>query len=147
MIRSAPRSRASRRCPAPALLGIVLVLLLCAPGLQAQSVYRWVDAQGRVHYGDPSAAPRGAQAVPGARAFGGASLAAIPGTTAGADAGVAGEADACEEARARLISYQSAGDIVETDALGVERRLDDGRREQLLARTELEVDRACAGRP
>jgi hypothetical protein len=34
-----------------ALLGVVLALLLPGPAA-ADSIYRWQDAQGRVHYGD-----------------------------------------------------------------------------------------------
>lgn len=113
------------------LLAVSAALCLASPA-GAQSVYKWVDAQGRVHYGDPATAPRGADPVTLRR---------------GAPAAASVVPDDCLEARGRLDSYLNAGDIVETDSLGVERALDDDRRAQLLARTELDVERACTAAP
>lgn len=36
---------------------MLLLALLCAGTVQAQSLYRWVDADGKVHYGDRPPAP------------------------------------------------------------------------------------------
>lgn len=46
------------------LLIFILTPLLCLSLSHAQSqtpVYRWVDSQGKVHYGDKASAPRGAR--------------------------------------------------------------------------------------
>ena len=128
-----------RRCGA--------LMLLCVLPLSAVSadaaIYRWVDAQGRVHYGDATTAPRSAEAVPrrGADAPAGAASAVDPTELPVAE--LPPTEQSCEQAQAQYDAYRGADQIVETDSLGVERTMDGAQREQLLARAEMRVSRAC----
>lgn len=124
----------------------VSVLTLTAALAQSPSspaVYRWVDAQGRIHFGDPASAPAGAEVL--------APLtppASAPTAAAVADEGSYALADAAEDCtreRDRLAMLASAERIIETDSLGEQRELTAEAREQLVARTELAVQRLCAG--
>lgn len=136
-----PASR-GRTGLAPLISSLVLATLCLVSPAGAQSVYKWVDAQGRVHFGDPASAPRDADRV--VLRSGGTA----PAPTAGEPADdLSAAPDACRAARDRLDSYLNAGEIIETDSLGVERTLDDDRRAQLLARSELDVERACTAAP
>lgn len=126
----------------PALMRILLPLMCCVLiSLSAQAetaVYRWVDANGRVHFGDPASAPQGARA-----------LRAGPLTTSAAppqpDADPAMAVEACESARTQLNTYQSAERIIESDALGQQREFSGAEREQLIARAEMAAVTACEG--
>lgn len=136
-------------CHAPFCFGrwvslLALLMTAAAPmAVNAATVYRWVDAQGRVHFGDPASAPQHAKPVP-----------ITPGTAVNQPASPPANAPmplpataslVCEQARAQYQAYLSADDIVETDSLGVERSLDDAAREQLIAGAEMSVARACDG--
>lgn len=130
--------------PQRVLLGLLLLLL---PVLaQAQAVYRWVDAQGRVHFGDPASAPSGAKAVQITGSTGVTDVPPPPSPPAlaiespeeGADP------DACLRARAQLSTYQTAERIVETNSIGEEREYTEEAREQLIVRAEIAAQRACA---
>lgn len=129
-----------RRCGA--------MMLLCVLPLSAVSadaaIYRWVDAQGRVHYGDATTAPRSAEAVPQrygtdvpSRAASAVDPTELPVTE------LPPTEQSCEQAQAQYDTYRGADQIVETDSLGVERTMDGAQREQLLARAEMRVSRAC----
>lgn len=139
----------SRWCGALALL---CVLPLSA-GSAASTIYRWEDAQGRVHFGDATSAPSQAKAVPrqiGAEVPEGRAASTPPAELPVTDLQDAPVETPCSQARAQYDAYLNAVEIFETDRLGVERPVDPGRREQLLARAEMEVSRACddaAGAP
>lgn len=122
---------------APACL--LLALVAVSSSVVAQSVYRWVDAEGRTHFGDPASAPPGAKQVPLRTPMG--QTAAVPPTPP------ANSDDACAQARERLATYQSAERIVETDSLGEQREYSPEARERLIALTELEAQRLCSGEP
>lgn len=110
-----------------------LLLLLCSVGAQAERVYRWVDAQGKVHYSDR---PQGnAQAIE-----------IRPGSGAGLAAGVPASgvnAAECQRLSDRLASYRAAQRLVEKNALGQEREYTPEERARLLQLTEQSVQRAC----
>lgn len=124
-----------------AALAILVVLPLSLPlSTAAQSVYRWVDAQGRVHYGDLASAPAGAKPLPQRMP------ATVASTPAPAPPPPAAETpEACAQLRERLATYESAERIVETDSLGEQRELSAESRERLIALTELEAQRLCDG--
>lgn len=119
-------------------LALLLLPLSWPLSAAAQAVYRWVDAQGRVHYGDPASAPPGARPVP---------LRAPPTAAAATPlpSPLPADTDACAQARERLATYESAERIVETDSLGEEREYSPEARERLIALTELEAQRLCSG--
>lgn len=109
---------------------------LCSAALaQEPSIYRWVDADGHVHFGDrpPSVEAEKMKQAAATR------------PPAEADESRAADAAACEAAQARLASYRNADSIVEEDSLGQRRTFDDAQRQQLIARSEQRRDEACAG--
>lgn len=115
-------------------LGMALSLLASRPVLGTGKVYRWVDAQGRVHYGDQPA--NNAQEVPLRES----------GTVRASEPPPAPDqtsAEVCERLRERLETYRSAERIIETDSLGVDREFTAEQREQLIARTEQQVGETC----
>lgn len=121
-----------------AALAILVMLPLTWPlSTAAQSVYRWVDAQGRVHYGDPASAP------PGAKRLSPRTMSTV--ATTPAPLPLPKQAEACVQARERLTRYESAERIVETDSLGEQREFNPEARERLIALTELEAQRLCNG--
>lgn len=110
----------------PLLAALLLAALV--PGVAADGrIYRWVDAQGRVHYGDQPA--RGASEV------------RVPRVDA------SGSPADCDRTRAELDNYRQAKDIVERDALGKERRYTPEERQQLIAITEGKLAAACGAVP
>lgn len=124
------------------LLTLLSCLLLTPHAHADTAVYRWVDANGRVHYGDPASAPQGAQAI---RPLGGANQqqASNPITSAFDESDPAVDEAACHRARTQLSTYQSAERIIESDALGQQREYSGEQREQLIARAEMAARTAC----
>ena len=105
---------------------IVFLLSLClaAPtAVSGATIYRWVDAQGRAHFG-AGQIPDRAMPASGTQA-----------PSASAD---------CEVARQRLQQYRDAESIIEEDALGQRRTLDAVQHAQLLERTQARVRDTCA---
>jgi hypothetical protein len=125
--------------PSAAPIWLMLALLALPSTVAAQSVYRWVDAEGRTHFGDPASAPPGAKQVPLRTPMGQAPAAAHTGPST--------SDEACAQAQERLATYQSAERIVETDSLGEQREYSPEARERLIALTELEAQRICSGEP
>lgn len=119
----------------PLLAALLLAALV--PGVAADGrIYRWVDAQGRVHYGDQPA--RGASEVRVPRVDASGSPAPAAPAISQAD---------CDRTRAELDNYRQAKDIVERDALGKERRYTPEERQQLIAITEGKLAAACGAVP
>lgn len=129
---------------------LVLLLLGCLllPGLaSAGKVYRWVDAQGRVHYGDQPArdarelrqldAPR-----PAASNAAPEQSESEPTADASEDAAAA-RATACTAKREQLKSYETATTLIEKDTLGREREYSSEERAQLVERARGEVQSLC----
>lgn len=116
----------------------VFIALLCAAA-QAGEVYKWVDKDGVVHYGDQpkheaeTVQLRNADAAQGAE----------PET----DQAQAARAAECQRKRAQLESYRNASTIKETDNLGRTREYSSEERERLITLTEQQVAAACAPAP
>lgn len=125
---------------------IIYALIFLMPlTAAAAEVYKWTDAQGRVHYGDR---PRQEDAK---------KVAVNPGSGDGG-AGAQKEATAheqlkmadktyagCKEKKEKLVTWKAAGKIIEQDGLGKERTYTDEEKAQLLARTQAAIDKDCAG--
>ena len=119
----------------------LLAALLLAPlatAVAAGKTYRWVDAKGRVHYGDVPTA----QAEEIRRRV---ATATDPATALAAE-GAAKVAE-CTRRREQLSTYTAAGTITETDALGNTREYTAGEKEKLLAKAQTQVQQACGGLP
>ena len=117
---------------------LMMILLLtggCAAA-NAGEVYKWVDPQGKVHYGDRP--KHDAEQIMSAPA--GSGEATDPEATKAADA----RALECGRKKAQLENYRKASSIKETDSLGRTREYSDEERQKLLALTEREAAEACA---
>lgn len=123
----------------------LLWLALAVPmlALAETSVYRWVDAQGRVHFGDPASAPSAAERLNPPPAT--TSAAVVDGTSPETERQP--DDGECTRARTRLTTYLAAERVIETDALGQQREYSGDQREQLIARAELAANQACNGTP
>ena len=117
---------------------IVALLVLTSSLAVAGEVYKWIDTDGKVHYGDkPKVLP--AQQVgskPGQR----------PGAPLDPEAekAAASRKAACDGKRKQLESYKKATVINETDSLGNTREFSAAEKAKLLALTEQQVSEACA---
>ncbi len=116
---------------------IITILLagFCA-AVSAGDVYKWVDKDGNVHYGDrPKHDAEQVITAPSAN-----------GETADPEAAKAAEAKAaeCGRKKAQLENYRKASAIKETDSLGRTREYTEEERQKLLALTEQQATEACA---
>lgn len=120
---------------------IALAALLVSAAASAGEVYRWVDKDGRVHYGDK---PKTATAEPVTRQPG-----QVPGSPVDPEAEkqAGARAAACAAKQRQLESYQKAAVINETDSLGQTRELSASEKERLIAITQSQVAEACAAAP
>lgn len=113
------------------LIATVLIAF-AAVAAQAGEVYKWVDKDGKVHYGDRPKHEAQQVEIRGASEDG-TETAQAP----------ANEAE-CQRKRAQLETYKKASAIRETDNLGRVREYTGAEREQLLALTEKQANEACA---
>lgn len=121
------------RLPPAALVLVVVAAVLPCMSHAAQTLYRWVDAQGQVHFSD--------QAHDNAQRFdlhlpaGAASSPPPPATVL--------DSAACKQDKAQLTSYRKASSITETDAHGKIHVLTPAEQQKLVARTQAAVEKAC----
>ncbi len=122
-------------------LGALLLMVALQAGA-AGKTYRWVDAQGKVHYGDqppPNAAEITPGKSPAAQAASTVANAAVPARPVSGALGP----EECQRRRDLLASYRNAAAITETDALGNRRDYSEDERQQLIARTEQALRDGC----
>lgn len=100
-------------------------------------VYKWKDANGRVHYGDQPAS--GAEKVNA----GPANAAAADAADNAADQSAQKRAEECSRMREQLANYKTASKIVETDSLGNQKEFSDDERKKLLDRTQKQIAGNC----
>lgn len=124
------------------LSGLAAAALLFAAAAGADpTLYRWVDKDGHVHYGDQPTAPNAQQISP--------NVSNTSDTSGSSSGGADGPAPAkqtadCKNKADELARYKSASSITETDPLGNSREYTAEQREQLLARTQKYLDEHCA---
>jgi len=134
-MRRAGSSALPRRRGAHALAGVALVLFAVAGSTQADNkVFRWVDSQGNVHYGDMPPDAKKARRVE-VRAPNGAEP---PPPSLDAE-----KLDQCREKLAQIETYRQAARISETDGLGNRREYSDEQKEQLIQRLQGQYANAC----
>lgn len=137
---------------------IALLSALMSATVMAGPLYRWVDAQGKVHYGDqpppqqdteqvelkyigkgePTPPPKDAEPEPGADPVlnllePDPSLLLKP------------SPERCAAARQRLQIYINARRLENTDEYGQRKILSDAERQKYIAGAREDVQRACAG--
>ena len=124
------------------IAGIVAML---AAGTATAAVYKWVDKDGKVHYGDRPVAGAQQQSI------------TAPGVTppAPSEDAPAGDADPeaaqvranqCTAARKRLDSYEQSSTVVQRDPNGQERRLSADERVDLIVQARRDVNALCYNR-
>lgn len=117
--------------------------LLAAATAQAGKVYRWIDAEGRVHYGDvPGSQAREVQEV-GVRA--GSVPAPQQQETKSPDPALeeTGRLAVCEARRRQLDTYRNSARLIEKDNLGREHEFTAEERALLTDRTRVEIIELC----
>lgn len=126
---------------------MVLGLMLAAPAFAGQ-VYRWVDPDGRVHYGD--------QPMPGAREVDlRTNTSAAPAAPvaegengeprpAAATEKLAPNPELCAQKKQELQTYSTASKIVERDRLGREKEYGAEEKKLLVAQTQKQIEQLCA---
>lgn len=106
------------------------------------AMYKWKDANGRVHYGDQPAS--GAVEV---------NAGALNGSAAPDPSDVPAEntqqkkAEECSRKRDQLANYKKASKIVETDSLGNQKEFNEDERKKLLERTQKQLTDSCGDSP
>lgn len=116
-----------------ALAALSALVLSAAAG--AGEVYKWVDKDGRVHYGDKPKTTPAEQVAP--------QPGQLPGEPGDPAAAQQAASPACLAKRKQLESYRSASAINETDSTGQTRELSAEERQTLIANTEKQVTAAC----
>lgn len=113
-----------------------MLLALCALTPFAASadgrIYQWLDANGIEHFGDTP--PANARSIKVKQTS--------SGINAGAELPVV-DAAACSAKREQLKSYQLAGRVTETNALGESREYSEDEKQKLIVNTEAQVRAAC----
>ncbi|MDR6643915.1 MULTISPECIES: DUF4124 domain-containing protein [Luteibacter] len=132
---------------------IVLALLLTSAAATAQSVYKWTDAQGAVHYADqPPSAGATASTIrvkADARAPVASPVAMKDGDAPSSGALAQAEAEArkrnCERARANLATLSSGALLVDGNDPASAKRLDAGQREAATRTAQTDIGNYCDG--
>lgn len=130
-----------RTTPGMGLVGLAAAsLFFCAVAGADTQLYRWVDKDGHVHYGDQPA-PNAKMVNPKVPGSEDAQDAADAAAKAAADK----QAADCKSKNDELARYKSATSITETDALGNSKDYTAEQRDQLVARTQKYVNDHCGG--
>ena len=129
----------------------VLLLLAVACPASAGQVYKWIDANGRVHYSDT---PRPGWTRVDVKTGGVPSVAAAAASAGSAEAAVEDaeespertrlRAEECQKRRDQLETYRTSTQIIERDNLGNERTYTEEQRLQLIEQTQRQVSELCA---
>lgn len=114
-----------------------LLLILAFSAAAAGKTYRWVDAQGKLHYGDQP--PANAVPVTPKLATGDNGS----GSPASGPPAAALAPEECARRKSQLDGYRDASAITETDGLGNKREYTEDQRKQLIARTEQSIRDGC----
>ncbi|MEQ6340266.1 MAG: DUF4124 domain-containing protein [Gammaproteobacteria bacterium] len=144
------------------LIAASLMMLACGATAQADGVYKWVDAQGRVHYGDQpqsnKAQPLNIQSAPPVdeglrqrREAMSKQPKAKPEAQKKQDDTISSAKEAreqitqnCERAKERLGKYAAAALLSDKGNDGEQRLLNEDERSKLIEETRGEVEKWCA---
>jgi len=110
---------------------------------EAGQIYKYVDAQGRMHYADqPQPGWKRVDVRPPTNSQ--ESEWSEPGIARGADLERATE---CARKQEQIKTYRNAARIVERDSLGRDKEYTADERKQLIEKTEAEVESLCSAVP
>jgi hypothetical protein len=121
--------------------GLIVVAMLLAASAAAQDskLYRWVDKDGHVHYGDQ---PGGNASQINLHSINTSDSAANDSIKAAA---VQKQTATCQQKSDQLTQYQKATSITETDALGNQHQYTPEEQSRLVANTQKYLDDNCSG--
>jgi hypothetical protein len=119
-----------------------LLLMVALQGGAAGKTYRWVDDQGKVHYGDQPP-PNAAEITPGKPPAAKTESASVNADAPAQHVSGALGPEECQRRRDLLASYRNAAAITETDALGKRRDYSEDERRQRIATTEQGLRDGC----
>jgi predicted P-loop ATPase len=125
------------------LLAVGAMVVLSS--MASAAVYRWVDADGKVHYTDKPVAnaepvniqtgqPKDAVPLPSSVPAQDTNLTPEQRTQKAAD---------CEQKKKQLATYKDAAKIVETDSLGREHEYSEEEKQQLVKKTQQGMQESC----
>jgi hypothetical protein len=115
-------------------LAVALAVAVFAAAAPASEVYKWVDQDGRVHYGHK---PKRTEAQP-------LEIQGVPETDPETAQAAAARQAECQRMKSQLDGYRKATVIQETDNLGRTRDYTDEERQQFLVIYEKKTAETCA---
>src|SRR5579863_3802872 len=135
------------------LLSLIAACVLFAAAAQADApIYKWVDAQGKVHYGPApqSDAAQQLNTVNKGAAIGSSTSAAPAASTAPADANALtqpgpNDSAACKAAKDTLAKYLAADYLYTLDANGQKQKMPKEDQDKTIATAKANVTQACGG--
>ena len=128
------------------LIALCTLLIIGGASAADERIYRWTGHDGKVHYGDLP--PPGAREVRNFDRKVGTAAPTEPADHAPPSAEKLAEQEAeCANKRAQLNTYRNATRLVERDALGREREFTLAEREQIIARTQADLETRCGDAP
>jgi|SRR5687768_7090708 hypothetical protein len=126
------------------VLTLIAVAAVAGAALAGDTVYRWTDENGRLHYSDQPGPNREVVERVDVRT---GSKVEEESPTADPEAVTAQRAEKCAAKRVQFSSYNSAVRLVEKDALGREHEYTADERDALIAKTQAEIDQLCVDEP
>lgn len=119
------------------MLLITVGLVMAVSAQAAGKLYRWVDANGKVHYSDrPVAQAEELKLrVPG--------VSTPPEERGDAEGEIEARAAECQSKREQLNTYTSASKIIEKDSLGREKEFTADEKQQLIEKTREAITQLC----
>ncbi len=144
------------------LIAASMMILVCGSAVQAEGVYKWVDAQGRVHYGDQpqsnAAKPLSIQSAPPvdeSMQQRREAMSKLPkakpevqkkpnDTISSAKEAQEQITQNCDRAKERLSTYAAAALLADKGSDGEKRLLNEDERKKLIEDTRGDVDKWCA---
>lgn len=125
---------------------VMIVALMCASAAAvAGSVYKWKDAQGRVHYGDMPTqnAEKIEVKVPASQL----QIQRDHDKALATDPKTAKRFEDCKRNKELLTTYQGATNIISKDGLGGEKELNAAERAKLIEVTQQKIKDSCDETP
>lgn len=121
------------------------ILLLVTPVLFAGQVYKWKDAQGRIHFGDKPA--DGAQKIEVNAPASQIQRQKEHESELATSEKTAKLFEDCKRNKEQLVTYQNAASVIRKDGLGGEKELDATERAKLIQITQQRVKDTCDALP
>jgi hypothetical protein len=123
-----------------ALAGASLLLFCAVAAAQAPTLYKWVDKDGHVHYGDSPGDPRAKPINPTVLNNG------EDATTTTDPAAVEKKQQECKHKAEEYNRFKAAGGISETDALGNSRTYTAEEKDKLVERKRQDLVQQCGAK-